>query len=62
MINISGRYNNVKNEKEMRTSYAGNFRISQENELIESLLANRSKIGKIGRPVQNASGNVDIIF
>ena len=31
-------------------------RISQENVLIESLLANRSQIGKLGRPVYNASG------
>ena len=36
------------------------FRISEENVLIESLLLNRTKIGKIGRPVFNASGNHNV--
>ena len=34
-------------------------RISEENLLIESLLANRSEISRLGRPVHNASGNSD---
>ena len=41
------------------------FREYEENKLIESLLANRSKVGKLGRPVQKASGKKilrDFIF